>query len=234
MCFNQTTSLITFSISLVCFVYLLYYGITQNNKYDIYAAVITIMIGLMQLIEFFLWRNQTCLQTNHYLSLSIILLFWLQVFITTCVYMALFGNTLGKWSKLIWTFIGAFTVLTLYLLHRLNREQLCSKPMNGSCRLVWSPIHTLMQTNYGILLMFIFSLFYSILVGSQGGIFYEILTGKISDTRKYPLRHMFLSVTLVIAILYALIVKGKYAMDIFGTTWCFMAVGYGAVACLHI
>ena len=43
MCFNQKTSLAAFSVSFVCFVYLLYYGITRKNNYDIFAAIFTLL-----------------------------------------------------------------------------------------------------------------------------------------------------------------------------------------------
>ena len=65
MCFNATTSLITFTISLMSSIYLLYNGIYKNNKNDILFGILVILIGLMQLIEYFLWNNQKCNKKNH-------------------------------------------------------------------------------------------------------------------------------------------------------------------------
>ena len=74
MCFDANTSLATFSISFLSAAYLY----NKNNKLDKFLAVVTILIGLMQLLEFFIWRNQQCSQINHMLSLLIIVLLTIQ------------------------------------------------------------------------------------------------------------------------------------------------------------
>lgn len=127
MCFNQTTSLITFSISLICFIYLLYYGISHKNKYDIFAATLTILIGSMQLIEYFLWGSQKCSKINHFYSLSIMVLLYLQGVLGSLVFMYLFGNQLKTslntmLNKGILFCIGIYTAFTIYLLSWLNQK----------------------------------------------------------------------------------------------------------------
>ena len=74
MCYSETTSAITFTISFICFIYL----ITRKNSFDIYSGWLTIFIGLMQLVEFFLWRNQECNEINRMFSLCIIIVLYLQ------------------------------------------------------------------------------------------------------------------------------------------------------------
>jgi len=86
MCFNATTSLITFTISLMSSMYLVYNGIHENNKNDILFGILVILIGLMQLIEYFLWNNQKCNKINHVFSLLIIVVLYLQGIITSLLY----------------------------------------------------------------------------------------------------------------------------------------------------
>ena len=90
MCFNSETSLLTFSISAVCFLYLFNRGIQTKNKNDVFLSILTILIGLMQIIEFFLWKNQDCNIINHYFSLLIIFLLFLQGTIINLVYLKLY------------------------------------------------------------------------------------------------------------------------------------------------
>ena len=52
MCYNATTSATAFTISVLCSIYLIYSGNKTHNNVDIYAGIATIMIGLIQLVEF--------------------------------------------------------------------------------------------------------------------------------------------------------------------------------------
>jgi hypothetical protein len=90
MCFNANTSLVTFTISLVCFAYILKRGLKTNNKNDIFLSILTILVGWMQLLEYFLWSNQSCNSINHYFSLWMIVLFYLQGAVTSLFYFKLY------------------------------------------------------------------------------------------------------------------------------------------------
>lgn len=238
MCFNQTTSLLTFSISLVCFVYLMYYGIMNKNKYDLLAAVWTILIGSMQLIEYFLWGSQNCQSDknrNHFFSLLIMVVLFLQTSIGSIVFMYLFADRTQQWlSNIILLNIVVYTAFTIYVLNWLNQRSLCSKPMNGSCRLVWAPFQTLVNDIYGRILILIFLYFYFLLgIYSFGG--FKVIFGKSPDGFfKYPLRYSLLPFTFMISLLYLFITNGKNIADTFGSTWCFLAVAFGIVSCLHV
>jgi len=237
MCFNQTTSLITFSISLVCFVYLMYYGISNKNKYDILAAVWTILIGSMQLIEYFLWGSQNCSKTgaNHFFSLLIIFVLFLQGTVGSIVSMYLFADrTQQSLSNIILWNIGIYTAFTVYLLNWLNERNLCSKPMDGSCRLVWAPFQTMVNDFYGRFFILIFLSFYFFLGSYAFGGFQWFLGKQFDGYLKYPLRYSLLSFTFMIALLYAFITNGKNLADTFGSTWCFLAVAFGVISCLHL
>jgi len=236
MCFNQTTSFITFSISLLCFSYLLYNGLKKKNKYDIFAGVITLLIGLMQLIEFFLWRNQDCNSLNHIFSLLIMVVLYLQALLGSMVHLFLFGNTYPTWFKnMIYALNGFYLVFALYLLYWLNKQPLCSQPSKESCRLVWAPFVKMTQPFYGISLSVVFFSLY-FLLGSLGFgyldiLFFQKINKGIID---YPLRYGILPFTFWVATLYSFYYKGEHWGDIFGTVWCFLAIVYGIISCLHI
>lgn len=238
MCFNQTTSLLTFSISLVCFVYLMYYGISNKNKYDILAGVWTILIGSMQLIEYFLWGSQNCQSDknrNHFFSLLIMFVLFLQGSIGSITFMYLFADKTQQWlSNIILWLIGLYTVFTIYLLNWLNQRPLCSKPMNGSCRLVWGPFQTMVNDVYGRILILIFLSFYFLLGSYSFSGFNSILGKSFNGFFKYPIRYTLLPFTLMISLLYVFITNGKNLADTFGSTWCFLAVAFGIVSCLHL
>ena len=152
MCFNENTSLTTFTISLVCFCYLLNRGFKTNNKNDIFLSILTILVGFMQLIEFFLWRNQTCNKINHYFSLAIILLLFMQVTIINICYLKLYPDASLFSKKIIHVIIFIYLIVTIYTLYHLNTYNLCSKPSIYSCRLVWDSFIKLNQNNKYILI----------------------------------------------------------------------------------
>lgn len=242
MCYNQTTSMVTFSISAICFTYLLYYGLKTDNKYDIFAAVVTILIGLMQLIEFFLWRSQDCSKINHYLSLLIIVLLYSQCIIGPITAMYLFSNLTGNLlSYFIIALCIIFTVVTFFTLKWLNRQHLCSKPTINSCRLAWAPYTAFLKNATGFFYFLSFSALYAFLF--YYAFLIQFLTFNKNFTQmtfnydifsKYKIRNLFLPVSYLFAILYAVYYEGKNYMDILGSFWCFSAVGYGIVSCLHI
>ena len=237
MCFNQTTSLITFSVSLVCFIYLMYYGISNKNKYDILAAVFTILIGSMQLIEYFLWGSQNCSKNdwNHFFSLLIMFVLFLQGTVGSIVSMYLFADkSQQSLSNIILLIIGIYSAFTVYLLNWLNERNLCSKPMDGSCRLVWAPFQTMVNDFYGRFFILIFLSFYFFLGSYAFGGFQLILGKQFDGYLKYPLRYSLLSFTFMISLLYVFITNGKNLADTFGSTWCFLAVAFGIISCLHI
>ena len=221
MCYNETTSAITFTISFICFIYL----ITRKNTFDIYSGWLTISIGLMQLVEFFLWRNQECNEINRVVSLCIIIVLYLE-----CVVCSSFNYLNTKLKMISVCSIFIFTIFTIYLLNWLyNLPVLCSQPSKESCRLVWSPFEQLINTSmYSRVLLVIFLLFY---------FFYAILSSYILIKlyfNKYPIRVLLLPVTFIITLIYTFLVEGKNYIDIFGSMWCFLAVAYGIVSCLHI
>jgi hypothetical protein len=235
MCFDQTTSLITFSISVVCFTYLLYYGYKHNNKYDKIAATYVILIGLMQVIEYFLWKYQQPSTINHLFSLFIILVLFLQQFLGTIIFLFLFPNLYpAVVSYIVALFLFVYSFFTIYLLNWLNKKNLYSTPDKNSCRLAWAPFKVLAKTNYSRLLFLIFLFFYFVL-GTYSFGAYSLLFGKMFEGwLKYPVRYSILPLTFIITIIICCFLGDKNYIDIWGSYWCFMAVAFGIVGCLHI
>jgi len=235
MCFDQTTSLTTFSISVLCFTYLLHFGIVNNNKYDKIAATYVILIGLMQLIEFFLWKYQKPSAINHLFSLLIIVVLFLQQFLGSIVFMYLFPNLYpGMIRNIVLLLLVFFTAFIIYLLNWLNKQNLFSTPDKQSCRLAWAPFTVLSKTEYSRLLFLIFLFFYFV-IGSYSFGAYSLFFGKMFEGwLKYPVRYSVLPLTFLLTFFICFFVDGSRYIDIWGSYWCFAAVAFGIIGCLHI
>ena len=234
MCFNSTTSLVTFSISIICFLYLLYNGIQNKNNYDIYAGVLTLLIGLMQLIEYFLWKNQNCSYTNHISSLFIIVVLFLQVVVGSILFIYLFNGSSALLNNIVLYVCIIYTFFTVYLLSWLNEKKLCSKPTKNSCRLAWAPYEALISNVYGRLLFIVHLMFYFFLGFFSLG-YFEMFYGKIFEGFiEYPIRYTIIPFTFIIATIYLFITNGKNFVDVFGSFWCFLSIIFGVISCLHI
>ena len=249
MCFNAPTSLVTFSISLLCFGYLLYYGIKKNNNYDIFASIVIILIGLMQLIEYFLWTNQDCSLNinNHVWSVMIMVLLALQPIVTCAAYKFLFKGGSKILNNIIIFMCFIYVNFTVYLVYFLNKKKLCSKPSKNSCRLEWAPFKELTEfiklkqvddtynNLYKFILFVIFFAFYFLLFGYSFGWYDTLLKGKFFEGYiKYPVRYSILPITYIYSVVYSYYQEGTNWVDIFGSFWCFNAVAFGVVSCLHI
>ncbi len=84
MCYSPESSITTFLIVLGVCVYLWLRGGNVNKT----IAIILFFISLMQLIEFFIWKNLECTDTNKYISLLIPITLFLQpvMVLTTIIY----------------------------------------------------------------------------------------------------------------------------------------------------
>jgi hypothetical protein len=196
-------------------------GMIQKDKVDIYTGIITLLIGSMQLIEFFLWKNQTCNKTNHSLSIMLFILLYLQPVIVVIAMTTLFKTSNWMLFSTLLVSCGVFTLLMIYNVILLNQKRLCSLPAcQKDCRLQWAPL------NSGSPFMVLFLVFYFIIM-----ILVYIHDYQAGFMSKYPVRYAVLPVTLVIAVIYALVVSSK---NVFGSAWCFLALLFGPIALLRI
>lgn len=228
MCFDATTSILAFTICLVCSIYLLWNGATTRNKYDLFFSAPVILIGLMQLNEYFLWKNQTCGWMNHAWSLVIIVVLALQPIVCSIAYTYLFKGGLGHSVGYI---CGLYALFTIYFLSVLNQHSLCSRPSKHGCRLVWAPLEQ--KDPFTALLFQIFIAVYFLLLVYSFGVFD---TNRVIQDgyRKYPIRYILLPLSVIIGVWYSYYTNGKKWRDVFGTVWCFVGVALGIISCLHI
>lgn len=216
MCFNSQTSLATFLLSSLLSCYLIFNGYLIKNNNDVFIGILSFTIGIMQLLEYFIWNNLDCNIINHYLSLIIIFVLYLQPTISYFSYIYLFNN-FKPFNKYFIYVILLYSLFIIYLLYYFNNNyNLCSKPSKKSCRLVWSPYEIFSKTFYNIFLSSIFHLFYF------GIIFY--IYSKREKNRNISLTSIFLPFTFVIAFFYSFYFENINFNDIFGSVWCFMAV----------
>ena len=152
MCYSETTSLVAFSISVICFSYLLYYGLKTDNKYDIFAAIVTILIGFMQLIEFFLWRNLTNKNLNNLLSR---IAGWIPLLQILILIFMIHNNTI----KYIILLSYSIFLLFYYFYIELYKTIIFETTIGKNGHLVWEWINT---KGYDNLFLYITLLFYII------------------------------------------------------------------------
>jgi hypothetical protein len=224
MCVDATTSMIAFSVSVVCS-YLLWNG----SKNDKFFSVGVFLIGLIQLNEFFLWRNQTCGLANHLFSLSILVILWLQSVVMLMTFYFFYPVRIIP-SSVVNTYLVLCTTFTAYLLYILYPTQLCSIPKG--CRLAWAPHTYLLQYHPYVALIHLF------LYCIPFFIFFVETAFHMNDALRYKVRYACVPVTFALALGFG-IHKGllsspfSYA-DIFGSLWCFLSVGLGIIGVLHI
>lgn len=223
MCFNKETSITVYLFGLVCSIYLMYRGVTKKINIDIYASILLFFIAKMQLIEYFLWKNQKCNFNNKLASSFIIPLLYIQILVIYLMY--LYFNKLTPFinnkTKTISFLIIIFTIVTIYMIYILtqNFDKICSLKDTPSCRLIWKPFEFLYNHNY-IILLFILLYF---LVGIPC----------IPDQKTFFRNYIF-RITIILAIIYAIFYKGIHFVILFSGVWCFLCGLYGPVCILNI
>jgi hypothetical protein len=238
MCFDAKTSLLTFSVNVTTAIYLFYQSFKDKSKIGKFLSVVVILIGLMQLLEFFIWRNQKCNNTNHNLSLLILVLIPLQSIVSLNYYNHLYESFNQHYVTMYSIMYGLFTI---YILKHLKEIKQCSKPTKESCRLHWDSFKnfvTLFSTQSTWL-------FFILYFGPHMLMYYDLIN-KTKDVMKYPVRHFFLPVTFLVTLFYVCYERNLFKkmvldpsiyldhVDVWGSMWCFMAAFFGIVSILKI
>ena len=244
MCFNSSTSLVAFIISVACSAYLYYNGTVHNNKSDVFFSAVVFLIGSMQLVEYFLWENQKCDKTNHIFSLFIVVVLTFQTIIWCLVYYYLYPKNRYFNNTIIMSYIFICICFFAYMMYYLKKFKLCSRPSATSCRLKWAPYELMASNN--VMMFFIHIALYSSL-GLIIGV--EIIRNHLEDVFKYKMRYLFIPVAFILSSLYVLIkeinlsvnvIKNPYSLlflpyaDVFGSVFCFSAVLLGIISVLHL
>jgi hypothetical protein len=221
MCFNEATSMTVFLLSFLFFLLLLLRGMIMKDRVDIYASIITLLIGSMQLVEFFLWKYPHCSPLNHFLSLLIFALLFLQPIIRCLSIHLLFGIKNKSIYFIMWISVFLFTCIMIYNLQIFQQLCLCSLPACPSgCRLRWATL-SLRTTSMTLFWIFYFILF----------LLCDLVDFNHGLIRRYPIRYLLFPVTILLAILYTVTISPK---NVFGSTWCFLALLYGPLALFRL
>tara|TARA_B100000674_G_C37776656_1_gene885192 strand:- start:73 stop:795 length:723 start_codon:yes stop_codon:yes gene_type:complete len=240
MCFDARTSAISFSIGALSSSYLYYKGKKENNKSDLMFSLMVFLISLMQLIEYFLWKNQSCNKINHMFSLLVIVLLTAQPILASNYYYHLYKNNTIVSGNLVLLYSIIFTLFSIYLLYLINQSNLCSTTTKNSCRLHWASMKELTKyKSYYIIWTILYTIPY-LIAG------YDFTTWGYKIFKKYPIRYLFPLISYIITILYILnkpddifeLLKNpmmftKY-VDAWGSLWCFSSVLLGIVGILEI
>ena len=127
MCFSAEASIITYILGSIASLYLLITG----DKFDKHIGLFSLVFIQMQLAEFFMWIDQNCGYINHYASIFVSYILFLQP------YSILLGAILFKTTNiplnLLYLFFLFFIVFFLKISYEIftNKRKLCSKSINN-------------------------------------------------------------------------------------------------------
>jgi len=216
MCFNAITSFYIFLISFGLSSFLFYRGIKENNKNFIINSIISFLISFMQCIEFFIWKNNKCNIFNHYLSLSIITLLFLQPIITGCIYLYLSNIKFNLLYFYLSFTMFLYILFFMYLFNYLFTKNICTKSYSNISRLEWGAFKFLRKENND--LNIIFHLFYFFIV------FLILFIDKIENTKLFNYYGIsFLLLSFITIYLFTFI---SNKTNTFSSLWCFYAIFY--------
>ena len=194
MCFNEEVSIGTFIIGMVSSILCWTIG---TPEYKI-IAVFFIFVILMQLIEFFLWRNQECNETNKWLSVAGMLLNHLQPLVLFLAVMYFKGGSINKqYRKIMIAIVLVYiAVIIPYSIEFFKTDMCTDKSIPNNDHLIWD----WNNMKYAQIVYFIFLL--SLLIFG------------------YPVNKIFSAIILIFFIISNLIYGNQ---NVVGSMWCFFA-----------
>lgn len=211
MCFNKETSIVSYLTGTIFSCLILNKGIKEKNKNFIITGIFFIVICLMQLNEYFIWKNQNCDDKNSFWSIVIMIVLLLQV-IVLYICIKKYHN-IKFYIDLIFIIFIILAIYSIIILIK-NRKKLCSKPTKKHCRLEWASLKYLYKNNK--LLIITVTLGYMLLL--------LLLSEKIKfKINSFLLKH-FIKFALVLSVLVSIYLEKVDFFNIFGSLWCFIAV----------
>jgi hypothetical protein len=194
MCFNKEVSLLVFLFSFI----------TSMSLYDKEpnTATFILVLSLIQLVEFFLWKNQKKDSNNLFWSKMIVITLFLQLAIYFSTNVTI-GNLYEKQGiEYLTITIISLVILTILTILMLFKTPKYSLKNNKTCRLVWGYFsNNILTTIYSIVYPLLLSLLVYNNFGFKG---LCILIG-----------------TLLVTYSYSMITNSMYS---FGSLWCFLSV----------
>lgn len=134
MCFSASASLGSFLLLSGCclFIYLRNYPLSQP------FSLIFFTVGLMQLAEFFMWRDLNCGWMNHYATkLAFIILLIQPIVVVFSIYyygLSKLSSIFMKYSFIFYVSLYGFLIIWTLL---FGEKKLCSLPNRKSGHLIW-------------------------------------------------------------------------------------------------
>lgn len=173
MCYNQTISLLTFAVMAISTIYLIY----RNYPNDRWVAIVFISAGLMQLLEYFMWKDQSCGMTNHISTMLAFIVLLIQP-IAVLIGAHYFGDLIfdkNKLSPIIWIYCIIIGIFGINWINYASKKRLCSRP-NG-IHLDWDfrPIMKIFCVLYYLVIL----LFFMTRPWYLGGIIAILLIGSL-------------------------------------------------------
>tara|TARA_B100000963_G_C22596859_1_gene658280 strand:- start:477 stop:1142 length:666 start_codon:yes stop_codon:yes gene_type:complete len=153
MCFNKSSSIVSYVAGTLLSLVLITYG----DKIDKHIGLFSLVFVQMQLAEYFMWKDQKCTYINHYASIYGHITLLLQP-----ISVILFGiilNTFAYPKKYLYILLF---IIILPLLHKIylyanNTKKLCTKKEDsGHLEWVFVDGNTEDWSNFYFMLYFIF------------------------------------------------------------------------------
>ncbi len=159
MCYNATTSLFTFSLITISIMYLIY----RNYPNDRWFAIVFISTGIMQLLEYFMWKDQSCGKINHIATMLALLLLMIQP-IAVLLGAYYFGDLVFHRKKLvpiIWIYGIIIGIFAINWINFGNKKRLCSRPSGihldwDFSNWIYTPIMKIFCVMYYLVLLLFF------------------------------------------------------------------------------
>ena len=119
MCFNKETSISAFIIGTLFTVLDIKKGYTKNDAFTLFFGFISIFIVIIQLLEYFIWRDIKNISMNNKISLLIILITFFQPIIFLLIYSVIYKKQLPYWIIIV-AIIYIFNNKSLFNLDNKN------------------------------------------------------------------------------------------------------------------
>lgn len=155
MCYNQTISLFTFTVMAISTIYLIY----RNYPNDRWVAIVFISAGLMQLLEYFMWKDQSCGRMNHLATIGAFLLLLIQP-IAVLIGAYYFGDLVfilkNKLAPIIWIYGIIIGIFAINWINYASKKRLCSR--SNRIHLDWDfkPIMKIFWVLYYLVILLFF------------------------------------------------------------------------------
>ena len=159
MCYSTTISLLTFAVMILSTIFLIY----RNYPNDRWVAIVFISAGIMQLLEYFMWKDQSCGMTNHIATILAFMVLLIQP-IAILIGAYYFGNLVidrKKLAPIIWIYGIIIGIFGINWINYASKKRLCSRP-NGRhldwdfSNWIYSPIMKIFWFMYYVVVILFF------------------------------------------------------------------------------